>query len=130
MNILHRLYRYARLKLNNGLIRILFRNTQPHKKYFLAVCAEDPMYYSRLTSKPRHVYAQINHCFCKSYEYFYNKKVKNGSLHEKIHLSMKQFFDVDAIADYVDYKITKYLVDLKTFDLNVMPENPENIDAQ
>ena len=76
------------------------------------------MYYSELTKKPRHLHAQINHYYCKSYEYFYNKKIKNGSLSEKIDLSMKVFFDVDALADHADYRICKYLVELKTFDLD------------
>lgn len=87
-------------------------------KFFDRVCAEDPLYYSELTKKPRHIHAQINHYFCKSYEYFYNKKIKNGSLSQKINLSMKIFFDIDALADHADYRICKYLVELKTFDLD------------
>lgn len=92
-------------------------------KFFNRVCAEDPMYYAGLSSKPKHVRAQINHYFCKSYEYFYNKKVRNGSLSEKIDLSMKSFFDADALADHADYRIYKYLIELKTFNLNERTEN-------
>lgn len=97
------------------------KNKSPHFwrfKFFGRVCPEDPLYYSELTKKPRHLHAQINHYYCKSYEYFYNKKIKNGSLSEKIDLSMKVFFDVDALADHADYRICKYLVELKTFDLD------------
>ncbi|MBR1777630.1 MAG: hypothetical protein IJ752_03480, partial [Alphaproteobacteria bacterium] len=86
-------------------------------KFFNRVCPEDPLYYSELTKKPRHIHAQCNHYFCKSYEYFYNKKLANGSLSEKIDLSMKAFFQVDSFADHADYRICKYLVELKTFDL-------------
>ena len=183
LSLAHSLYRYARLKFNNALIRVLFRNKQPRKKYFLAVCAifknegkffteqffvcgdfmsyksflntkfvgwlskknksphfwrfkffgrvcaEDPLYYSELTKKPRHIHAQINHYYCKSYEYFYNKKIKNGSLSEKINLSMKNFFDVDALADHADYRIYKYQVELKTFNLDDFVKTKEAVYA-
>lgn len=36
---LNALYRYARLKLNNALCRVLFSGKQPPKKHFLSVCA-------------------------------------------------------------------------------------------
>ena len=39
MNKLHALYRYARLKLNNALCRVMFSGKQPAKKHFLSVCA-------------------------------------------------------------------------------------------
>ena len=39
LSLAHSLYRYTRVKFNNALIRVLFRNKQPQKKYFLAVCA-------------------------------------------------------------------------------------------
>ena len=39
LSFTHSLYRYARLKFNNAFIRIFFRNKQPEKKYFLAICA-------------------------------------------------------------------------------------------
>ena len=39
MNKLHALYRYARLKLNNALCRVMFSGKRPAKKHFLSVCA-------------------------------------------------------------------------------------------
>ena len=97
------------------------KNKSPHFfrfKFFGRVCVEDPMYYSELTGKPRHLRAQCNHYFCKSYEYFYNKKLSNGSLSNKIKLSMRAFFDAESLAHHADYRIFKYLVELKSFNLD------------
>lgn len=87
-------------------------------KFFDRVCAENPLYYANLTSKPKHIHAQINHYFCKSYEYFYNKKIAGGSTDKKLKYSMQMFFNIENMADHADYRICKYLVELKTFDLD------------
>ena len=97
------------------------KNKSPHFwrfKFFGRVCAEDPMYYSELTKKPRHLHAQINHYNCKSYEYFYNTKIKNGAVDKKQKQTMSMFFGVEYLADHADYRISKYLVELKTFNLD------------
>ena len=115
--------------LNTKFVKWLCKkNKSPHFfrfKFFGRVCAEDPLYYSELSNKPRHIHAQCNHYFCKSYEYFYNKKLGNGSLSEKITLSMQLFFSVNALADHADYRISKYLVNMKTFDLDAFAEEKD-----
>ena len=108
--------------LNTKFVGWLGKNRKsPHFfrfKFFDRVCPEDPLYYSELAKKPHHLHAQCNHYYCKSYEYFYNKKIGNGSLSEKIDLSMQVFFCVDSYATSADYRIFKYLVLLKTFNLD------------
>ncbi|MBR4127623.1 MAG: glycosyltransferase family 92 protein [Alphaproteobacteria bacterium] len=97
------------------------KNKSPHFfrfKFFNRVCAEDPLYYSGLRKKPKYIHAQCNHYFCKSYEYFYNKKLSNGSLSEKIKLSMNIFFSTETMAYTADYRIWKYLIEMKIFDLD------------
>ncbi|MBO4521331.1 MAG: glycosyltransferase family 92 protein [Alphaproteobacteria bacterium] len=97
------------------------KNKSPHFfrfKFFGRVCAEDPLYYSGLSKKPHHIHAQINHYYCKSYEYFYNKKIKNGAVDKKQKQSMALFFNVENLADHADYRICKYLVELKIFNLD------------
>lgn len=99
-------------------------------KFFDRVCPEDPMYYAGLSSKPRHVHAQVNHYFCKSYEYFTKKKQIGRQLDEKQKMSLQTFFDIDALCNTADYHIFKYLIHLKTFDLPLSLNNPENSHAQ
>ena len=97
------------------------KNKSPHFfrfKFFGRVCPEDPLYYSTLRGIPKNLHAQINHYYCKSYEYFYNKKIKNGAVDKKQKQSMRLFYAVDGQTNHADYRIVKYLVELKTFNLD------------
>ena len=90
-------------------------------KFFNKVCPENAAHFCNLTSKPTKYDFQFNHYYCKSFEYFKNKKIPVGDVYNvKLSRTMDDFFKVDEKAIYKDYKIYKYLTKLKVFNLDDM----------
>lgn len=88
-------------------------------KFFDRVCPENLAYYCGLTGKTVEPDIQLNHYYSKSYDYFYNKKIAKGSTDKKlVNYSMQFFFANEHAADHADFRIFKYLVELKTFNLD------------
>ena len=100
---------------------ISLKSRSPHFfrfKFFARVCPNNCAYYSELSDKKINLEVQLNHYYSKSYEFFYKKKIAGGSTDKNVKYSMQYFFDNERIADHADYRIYKYLVQLKTFDLD------------
>ena len=87
-------------------------------KWFDRVCPNNPAYYAGLRKQQIRPEIQLNHYYGKSFDYFRNKKQVGRCLDDKQKLTLAVFFDNEHNAVTADYQIFKFMVELKTFDLN------------
>ncbi len=90
--------------------------------FFNRVCPKNPAYYAGLRKKQIRPDVQLNHYYSKSYDYFCNKKMIGRNLDAKEKFSLRQFFDNEHRAVDADYQIFRYMIELKTFDLDAWAE--------
>lgn len=87
-------------------------------KFFNRICPKNPAYYVGFRKSQINPDIQLNHYYCKSFDYFCNKKQIGRQLDDKDKISLQKFFDVDCMATTPDYQIFKYMIQLKTFRLD------------
>lgn len=101
------------------------RSRSPHFwrfKYFDRVCPKNPAYYAGLRKTQIRPDIQLNHYYSKSYDYFRNKKQIGRRLDDKQKLTLSVFLDNEHRAVNADYQIFRYMIELKTFDLDARGE--------
>jgi len=87
-------------------------------KFFNKICAQYPAVFCGLKDEIKDPEFQFNHYYCKSYDYFVNKKMTRGDVYKlgyQINLD-DDFYRVELGAMYKDFTIFKYLTKLKTFN--------------
>lgn len=101
------------------------RSRSPHFfrfRFFNRVCPKNPAYYAGLRNTQIRPDVQLNHYYSKSYDYFCNKKQIGRRLDDKQKLSLDMFFNNEHRAVDADYQIFRYMIELKTFDLDAWAE--------
>ena len=87
-------------------------------KFFNKICAQYPSVFCKLSNDIKNPEFQFNHYYCKSYDYFIEKKIPGGDAYEESLIrTISYFFDTEHESLYKDYAIFKYLVELKNFNL-------------
>ena len=85
-------------------------------KFFNKVCPENMAFFVGIAKTIKNPDFQFNHYYCKSLEYFVNKKIPGGDVYKvSNNYSLERFFRVEKIAVYENKQIFKYLTRLKTF---------------
>ncbi len=93
-------------------------------KFFNKICPENAAFFCGLSKTIKTPEFQFNHYYCKSYEYYKNKKIPGGSVHKcNDKYDFSKFYEIDQQGIYKDYTIYKYLTKLKTFDLDTYHSN-------
>ena len=88
-------------------------------KFFNKVCAQYPAVFCGLTDEIKSPEFQFNHYYCKSYDYFVNKKMTRGDAY-RIDLGRSlndDFYRTELESMNKNFVIFKYLTKLKMFDL-------------
>lgn len=102
-----------------NLIKIFRLTHFARFKFFNKICPQYASFFCGLTDDIKNPDFQFNHYYCKSYEYFMNKKIPNGDAFSSKYAQTTQFFfNAEHRAIYKDYAIFKYLTQLKIFDLD------------
>ncbi len=87
-------------------------------KIFNKVFPENTAFFSKIKNKPQQPSIQINHYYNKSFDYFRNKKIADGSLDPQGYISFDTFFKEEEESNEANYLIFKFLIQLKLFNLN------------
>lgn len=92
-------------------------------KFFGRVCPQYPHLFMYGSEKLRDPEIQINHYFNKSLAYYIEKKIPVGMADRAGFRTMDLFWDCENLAVVPDYSAWRFLIRLKTFDLDRFLEN-------
>lgn len=121
-NVCAKINSNSKFFLNTAWTKNVKRFSIPHNcriKFFNLVIQENANLYFKLTEEKETADVQINHYYSKSFEYYVQNKINRGSAqHFEKDIKFKSFIDNENICAYSNYNIYKYLIKLKTFNLD------------
>ena len=107
--------------LNTHYVNLIKVFRLPHFarfKFFNKICPNHAAFFAGIVKTIKNPDFQFNHYYCKSFEYFLNKKIPNGDACNSLYgQSVERFYKMDHQGIYKEFTIFKYLTELKNFDL-------------
>lgn len=108
--------------LNTHFMKMIKKFTMPHFarwKFFNKICPQYAQAFTELNCHIQEPEIQMNHYYCKSLEYYTNKKIPGGDA-DKItnKYTLDDFFKRDIRGTTKDFAVFKYLIRLKTFNID------------
>ncbi len=107
--------------LNTHFIKMIKNFSMPHFarwKFFNKICPQYAQVFTKLNCNIENPEIQINHYYCKSLEYYINKKVPGGKADRTVdQYTIDDFFKRDIVGSSKNFAIFKFLIRLKTFKI-------------